>query len=1553
MQQNNDSNDASGMSKAIPKFRGGMEFRTYQFEITQYLNGFMTGPGSAPFADQPEPYEDIPAIGNARNDRARQARNDLIRQWHTVEARCYQAVCVSVHGHSSAVSHLQRAVREAALPPGERLRTTAILAMYDAQYGAPSDHGLEHWQAILIGLKIKRGEPVASAILRLDDTVAEFVLQGGVYTDQQKKTKLASMLRNGEPAMNTLGGFITLQPSSYAVLCESLKFYDLSDEGKQRLRQDNIKGLRDATASALEDKPACTKCGSRFHAIDKCWQEHPELKKEYLKKKKTAFKAKKSVAKAKADKPEMPKKSFAFPKPIKTASMISDADPDPLDTDRIYLDTCASDSIFILTERRHFDKLSRQDHTIGCAERGAKLHVEGVGSMDGENNIYFCPNGRHNILSLSRLNEWGLGFLGDPGELPAIRQNQTSVLIGTLIRGMPVFDKTQLLALRRENLHRNAIVQAISYQTAEEKLQLWHYRLGHLPIPRIADAHRRCLIEGVNLPREAIMAKHIKASDHPCDACSLSRRHRHSFNSPNGSVYKDNWKPGEFIVSDYQQFLNTPSIHNYIGVWNFTDVATDKTFSYLCQNRNNFLHALKRLKAEELDPINRTCKKFRSDSDSAILANTVIEWFITNGIDQTSSPTDTPEMNSVAERAHAFLYPTTLALLLHGDMPKTFWEYAYLAASKYKGYVVRDTCYGHMTSDEAWYGKAPNVKYERVWGSKAWIQEPRSEARKDWHPRAVAGRLVGDSKLPIGWVFWVPEIQDFVTSVNAKFDEKIPSRAQQFRAELAPELTPVDPVERSLSDYKYLIHEHYIDPDDSCLYQVTRLKALKDRTIVGFVRPILAGHHPREARQPVHIASLAKMVADSSTDTVELERLLQGAVNHADTSVSALSCGPLTGIEEHSAIFHTFEERGGATVSAAIDGVDGLTVGHPTAVALLCPAVPAPDTTARGLIPPGQTEPQLRSDLLPGSSAFAHVHTAGHQPAFSPSTPSLNVTEEETPPDSLWPMELSLIEGFAFDSVPAVRPTPLTREEALASKYAAEWLVAEDAELRSIEKRAVVEGEVLIPKGVKPIKSRFVYKWKDADKPEPKAKVRWVAKGYSQTAGLDYGETFAPTGKNVLFRVLMLLVLTFGMKCQQIDVNTAFLYADIEKPVYMDGPPGYECKPGYCLKIQKCIYGLKQSPRDWHRLLRTFILGLGFTQSKLDSCIFFDNSVYGSPRFILIYVDDILIMAMTSEETTKLKRRFLARFECKDLGEIKRFLGMNVAIHAGDHIRLDQTHYAKAFSAKFAYLYAMFSSSRSTPLPYDTSDRLADESALEPDSPFYDWWVNFPYLAVIGSVLYLAINTRPDIIFHVCMLARYSKNKTPQACYLVAHLLSYIAGTVEFGLTYRFSDLIDVLNLISEAYSDADFAGDRKTRRSTAGYIVFAANAPIAWYSKLMSTVAASTMESEYMAAFHCAQEVVFIRNFLSEIGLPQTKPTRFRMDAQAAIDAIRNPVFHARTKHIAVKFRWIQAFVQENDKVLDISHVATSGMIADLLTKVVAYRIWLALSPYLVSVSS
>ena len=158
----------------------------------------------------------------------------------------------------------------------------------------------------------------------------------------------------------------------------------------------------------------------------------------------------------------------------------------------------------------------------------------------------------------------------------------------------------------------------------------------------------------------------------------------------------------------------------------------------------------------------------------------------------------------------------------------------------------------------------------------------------------------------------MPEIEDFVISVNAKFGEKIPSRAQQFRAELATDLTPVAP----WSCRQYLIYEHYIDPDDSCLFQVTRSKFLRigpswDKCR-GFWQATTLGRTGSQCT--LRVSPRWWLIA------LPIQwSCLQGAIDHADTSVSALSCGPLTGIEEHSAIFYTSEERDGATVLAVIN----------------------------------------------------------------------------------------------------------------------------------------------------------------------------------------------------------------------------------------------------------------------------------------------------------------------------------------------------------------------------------------------------------------------------------------------------------------------------------------------------------------------------------------------------------------------------------------------------------------------------------------------------------
>ncbi len=142
-----------------------------------------------------------------------------------------------------------------------------------------------------------------------------------------------------------------------------------------------------------------------------------------------------------------------------------------------------------------------------------------------------------------------------------------------------------------------------------------------------------------------------------------------------------------------------------------------------------------------------------------------------------------------------------------------------------------------------------------------------------------------------------------------------------------------------------------------------------------------------------------------------------------------------------------------------------------------------------------------------------------------------------------------------------------------------------------------------------------------------------------------------------------------------------------------------------------------------------------------------------------------------------------------------------------------------------------------------------------------DYAEQFPYQNIVGALLYLSINTRPDISYSVGVLARFSKSPTFRACKAVLRLLIYLRGTADKGICYSGDDLTIF------AYSDADWAGDLDSRRSTTGYVVYAGGGPISWKSKLQSTIAVSTMEVEYMAAFGAIQELIWTKGVLSDLG--------------------------------------------------------------------------------------
>lgn len=217
-----------------------------------------------------------------------------------------------------------------------------------------------------------------------------------------------------------------------------------------------------------------------------------------------------------------------------------------------------------------------------------------------------------------------------------------------------------------------------------------------------------------------------------------------------------------------------------------------------------------------------------------------------------------------------------------------------------------------------------------------------------------------------------------------------------------------------------------------------------------------------------------------------------------------------------------------------------------------------------------------------------------------------------------------------------------------------------------------------------------------------------------------------------------------------------------------------------------------------------------------------------------------------------------------------------------------------------------------------------DESPATPNQQeFVD---SFPYGAIVGSLLYLAVVTRPDIMFAVGVLTHHLQSPTYAACKAACRVFNYLMHHPAIPICYSGQSL----NL--HAFTDSDWASDKDTRRSTSGGIVMMAGGPVNWISKLQPIVAVSSMEAEYIACFFVLQDVVWIRQLLKDLGLGRTQPTLVHIDNRSARQLAENPVHHQRSKHIDIKFHWIRDMVAAG--TVQLVDVPTEDQRSDFLTK-------------------
>jgi len=585
-------------------------------------------------------------------------------------------------------------------------------------------------------------------------------------------------------------------------------------------------------------------------------------------------------------------------------------------------------------------------------------------------------------------------------------------------------------------------------------------------------------------------------------------------------------------------------------------------------------------------------------------------------------------------------------------------------------------------------------------------------------------------------------------------------------------------------------------------------------------------------------------------------------------------------------------------------------------------------------------------DQYPTPPATIHSHTASPEPEKSPSASpeaASEASEDEepqpakpgqkqkfTPPPSRvserrgkgqhTPRYGETVAKMAQTSNPDDEEEPTTfREATTHPTRAKEWEKAIMDEYNSIMRNNTWR---LVPRPAnrQVVSCKWVFKHKkDQFGRITRLKARLVARGFSQIYGVDYLDTYAPVAKLASIRILFAIAASLDLEIHQMDVVTAFLANALHEEIYMEQPEGF-IDDGQDLdmvcELGKSLYGLKQSARLWNQKLDRYLRKIGYTQTNTDHCVYVNKD---TGVIVAMWVDDLIIFGKDSVGVDLLKLQLRMKFEMKDMGELRYFLGIQV--HRDRKKKLLQILQRGYVSM----ILERFGMQNSTPV----STPMATGTKLTKTTEDSDTADQKQYQSNVGSQMYAMLCTRPDLAFTISQISQFSSNPSTIHESAAKRALRYLNGTRNFGITFDGNR-----GLVLEGYSDADW-GAGEDRKSISGYVFTLAGGAISWSSKKQATTALSTTEAEYIALVQAAKESIWIQGLLDELGYTVTNSNLIYGDNQGSIALANNPEYHARTKHIDIQYHFIRECVQNNK--IDLKYCPTSDMVADGMTKALA----------------
>ncbi|KAE8976384.1 Copia protein [Phytophthora rubi] len=921
----------------------------------------------------------------------------------------------------------------------------------------------------------------------------------------------------------------------------------------------------------------------------------------------------------------------------------------------------------------------------------------------------------------------------------------------------------------------------------------------------------------------------------------------------------------------------------------FIDDFSRFVYVYLLASKAQVFDRFREFKALAETQTGCKLKCVRSDNGGEYTSKRFNRFCALHGIVHQTSAPYSPQQNGLAERMNRTLAEMARAMMHYMEVDRQWWGEAVMTAAHIVNRVP-NTARRDKSPFEVLTGMQPVLDYLRVFGAHGYVHLDKSKRTK-WDARSHRCIFLGYADGSKAYRVWDCEDQRLVKTRTVILDERAPARyrdvilvhdgdgqqQRQVTVEDDDEFVPSDASTSPDAPATGMeVDETGEQPPSMEVDDAPASESLSDVSLVGGSGPNLLEMSDRVRSSESLTRTLCMGGSEGARDEDQVP-----TVRDSFVQLPALSSSKLIAAPEPTRSLPSSENR----------------------------------IVFSGGSRPGRGFRDQQTRMLTSSGEFSSENGAIPLLTNEPHMTS-QADDGDGEPD---PKRPRLDE---YEIALAATDVPSSYKEAMASPEAKHWKEAIRQEIRSHVRNHTWD-LLRRPHCAKVIGCKWVFAHKFDEKGNiVRYKARLVALGCLQTRGVDYYYTYSPVASSNTVRVFLAVCCSMRLKIRQFDIETVFLNGTLDEDVYMAVPQRVRADGGLVCKLRRSLYGLKQAAAVWFKTIRAAFIDIGFVQCRADPCLFVRTGKNGqSPVYIVLYVDDLLVGCATDAEADEICTALSSRFTVKSLGDARFVLGMEIdySVEKGE-LTVKQMQFINRMLERFSHVDANLVRN-----PAVLGQDLApdDSHAMHDDER--------SYRELIGSLLYVANATRPDISAILSTLSQYLDCPREMHWRAALRVLHYLKGTATRGIRFRCSSS----NRTGiRAYADANWGGDKKTRRSTSGVLLLLGGGPVVYKSKRQATVALSSAEAEYMALALATQEVLWLRYVLTEMGFSAEGPTTLQKDNKSAIGMATNQGYMPRAKHIDLRAHFVRDHIEAGR--IKLEYVPTEQQLADFLTKAV-----------------